>query len=45
MTATIGYLAMFALQSVDLGLYQQKISDARQLIDRAMQLLAELTVG
>ena len=32
-----------ALQSGDLGLYQQKISEARQLIDRAMELLAELT--
>jgi uncharacterized membrane protein (UPF0182 family) len=32
-----------ALQSGDLGLYQQKISEARQLIDRAMELLGELT--
>ncbi len=32
-----------ALQAGDLGLYQQKISEARQLIDRAMELLAELT--
>lgn len=34
-----------ALQSGDLGLYQEKISEARQLIDRAMELLGELTEG
>jgi hypothetical protein len=34
-----------ALQSGDLGLYQQRISDARQLITRAMELLGELTGG
>jgi len=34
-----------ALQSGDLGTYQQRIADARQLITRAMELLAELTEG
>ena len=34
-----------ALQGGDLGLYQQRIADARQLITRAMELLAELTEG
>ncbi|MGZ8785509.1 MAG: UPF0182 family membrane protein [Acidimicrobiia bacterium] len=34
-----------ALQSGDLGLYQQRISDARQQITRAMELLGELTGG
>lgn len=34
-----------ALQSGDLGLYQQKVSEARQQIIRAMELLSELTGG
>jgi uncharacterized membrane protein (UPF0182 family) len=34
-----------ALQSGDLGLYQQKVSEARQQINRAMELLSELTGG